>query len=87
MYSPYDSFPPGDIVFEYNGVEMKVRDCPDLVTRQLMGYGHHNPYKRPVIEGDWPYTVDTCELAEFTQGWWDRNGTVLFCSGCGLDCT
>ena len=78
----------GDVIFNYNGVEMKVRDCPDRMVRKFMGVGHFNPYARPVATNDlWPYSPESCEYADFTEGHWDREGSVLICAGCGLDCT
>lgn len=81
---------PGDIIVNFNGDVMFARNIPDSYLRKSIGIGHFNPYDRPVVklpEGDWPYSPEYCELADFPFGHWDREGTVLICAGCGLDCT
>lgn len=81
---------PGDVIVIFNDEVMFARNIPDPYLRKSMGIGHFNPYDRPVVklpEGCWPYTPEYCEYAEFTQGHWDRDGMVLICAGCGLDCT
>ena len=84
---------------EYNGVEMRISDVPDKFSRWMLGYGHENPWGRPVIPGDWPHTVDTCRFEEHPARWQDNEGNwltldeaklcghTLVCTGCGLDCT
>jgi hypothetical protein len=34
----------------------------------------------------WPYPPSTCPMGDFDTQWLCE-GTVLVCSGCGLDCT
>lgn len=81
----------GTDLFEYNGVEMQVKDIPDAETRHMLGYGHHNPYNRQVVFDagvKYPFTPDTCEVADDNNAVaWIKDQTVLICNGCGLDCT
>lgn len=77
-----------DAVVGIDGAEMRVRDVPypDSV---LFGVGHDPSYKaekREVQPGDWPHTPQTCLADEFPNEW-RQGGTVLVCTGCGLDCT
>jgi hypothetical protein len=80
-----------DHIINYNGEDIPVKDVPDPLTRHMLGYGHHNPYNRPVVavEGrTYPFTPDTCELAdEPNHTEWIKDGTILICIGCGIDGT
>lgn len=71
---------------EYNGVTMRVQDVPDATFRQMLGYGHVFASSRPVVDGDFPHTPDTCDCDNH-GGKWNADGTILYCEGCGLDCT
>jgi hypothetical protein len=81
----------GDDITEYNGVLIHIKNIPDAAVRHMLGYGHHNPYNRPVVQLEgrtWPFTPDTCEVAdEPDHTEWIENGTTLVCTGCGLDGT
>jgi hypothetical protein len=82
----------GTDTVNYNGQEVMVKDIDDPGVRHLLGYGHDNPYNRPVVPFDyeisWPFTPDTCEVAdEPGHTKWTASGHALVCMGCGLDCT
>jgi hypothetical protein len=53
----------------------------------LHGYGHGSiADRRPVIPGAYPYKPDTCRRTDgLWPGTWLFGGTVLVCTGCGLD--
>lgn len=80
---------PQDRKVGYNGVETRVGDLPSATTRAEFGYGHFPAHiiDRGVAPGVWPFTPDTCELADDPYGIWVENDTILACQGCGLDCT
>lgn len=45
------------------------------------------PWRKPVTDDPWPFTPENCGFAAYTQGHWTRDGMLLICAGCGLDCT
>lgn len=77
----------------YNDEMINIEDIPSRQVRTMLGYGHFNPFNRPVVSTEvqgtqWPFTPDTCEVSDdphHTE--WILNGTTLVCVGCGLDCT
>jgi DNA polymerase len=81
----------GEIV-SINGEDVRIGDIPypDSV---LFGVGHDPAYKldrRGIIPGDYPYTPETCLLAGEpgrNRNKWINDGTILICTGCGLDGT
>ncbi|MFI0796595.1 hypothetical protein ACH4OY_28505 [Micromonospora rubida] len=43
---------------------------------------------RPVIEGNWPAAIpEHCTATDDELAEWIADGTLLVCTGCGLDCT
>lgn len=70
----------------YNGDEVRIVDLPAGMAA-LHGYGHGPTHGREVIPGAYPYKPDTCRRADWGQGSWLFGGTVLICTGCGLDFT
>jgi hypothetical protein len=75
---------------EINGVTLRILDLhpPEAA---MYGYGHwlgHGEEWRQVIPGAYPYRQDTCRRADgLFPGTWLFGGTVLVCTGCGLDVT
>lgn len=80
---------PGEII-EINGAPMMIRDLSPAHAA-MFGYGHHLGYGdrwRRVIPGAYPYKPETCRRADgLFPGTWLFSGTVLVCTGCGLDIT
>ncbi len=83
-----------DQIVSYNGEEMRIADIPDPFVREMFGMGHAETYGREVITEDdsgprkWPFQVHTCLYSgEQFATEWVRNGEILVCIGCGLDCT
>lgn len=79
-----------DEITELNGEPVRIRDLPRGLAA-MHGYGHVLSYGaqwRKVIPGAYPYTPATCRRADGTwPGCWLNGGTVLVCTGCGLDAT
>lgn len=78
-----------DDLVEINGVEMKIRDVPSAFLRAEFGVGHFPGHNRQVVDvpdRTFPFTPDTC-LVDLHKGEWINNGTILVCTGCGLDST
>jgi len=76
-----------DEIVEFNGQSMAIKDVPDKHIRAMLGYGHGYT-GRPVVEGEWAYTPDTCLLTGPTEGTkWINDNQTLVCTGCGLDVT
>jgi hypothetical protein len=72
---------------EINGEKMKIKDIPDPDLQHLFGLGHFRDI-RPIVAGTWPHTPETCLLTDPLEGnQWINGGTVLVCTGCGLDGT
>lgn len=83
--NPYSA---DDIVY-CDGVPMKIRDVPSVDLRAMFGVGHFREHDRQVIDVPgrvFPYTLETC-LVDMYAGEWLPDGSMLFCTGCGLDCT
>jgi hypothetical protein len=84
--------PPVDptAVLRADGEEIKIEDLPTAGLRAMMGYGHTEPFLRPIIERtdgkQWPYTPNMCLLASNPKGVW-VDPQHLACPGCGLDFT
>jgi hypothetical protein len=80
---------PGEIII-YNGVPTAIEDLPTANLRALAGYGHPEPFHRPVIELpegiEWAYTPNMCLVASGHRGVWVDN-EHLACPGCGMDFT
>lgn len=87
---------------EYNGVLMSPDCIPEAWIRELHGVGHLNLHNRPVVAGTWPHGVADCRFEEHPAQWQDehgdwitigqiikheKEGKILVCTGCGLDCT
>ena len=93
----------GDVIVEYNGQEMKVKDIPHEETRLMMGYGHLYYRQRSVISVQgktWETTPDVCTYGELNWTWITEDGKpgdthqwpiegiqYLVCPKCGLDGT
>lgn len=79
-----------DEIIEINGDPVRIREMPPA-DAALYGYGHQLGYGdqwRKQIPGAYPYTPETCRRAGgLFPGTWLFGGTVLVCTGCGLDCT
>lgn len=45
------------------------------------------PWRKPITDAPWPFTVENCGYAGYRQGHWTPDGTQLYCIGCGLDMT
>ena len=76
-----------DQLVEVNGETMAIKDIPDPVLQHLFGLGHFRD-NRPIVAGDWPFTPETCIYTDPGEGnEWINDGTVLVCTGCGLDGT
>lgn len=84
--------PPVDptAILRSDGEEIRIEDLPTAEMRAMMGYGHFQPFHRPVIERtdgkQWPYTPNMCLLANNPKGVW-VDPEHLACPGCGLDGT
>lgn len=52
-----------------------------------VGHGDVYPGRKPITDDPWPFTVENCAYAAYTQGYWTRDEELLFCPGCGLDGT
>ena len=85
---PVESDP--DETVRINGVALRVRDLPRAAAA-MYGYGHVLPpgdQWREVTPAAWPYRPETCRRAGgLWPGAWLFGGTVLVCTGCGLDVT
>lgn len=79
-----------DEIVEINGEPIRISDLPPPEAA-MYGYGHwlgHGEHWRKVIPGAYPYTPETCRRADgLFPGTWLFGGTVLVCTGCGLDVT
>lgn len=81
----------GDHIINYGGEDMAIKDVPDPIVRQMLGYGHINHTSRSVIavEGrTWETTPDVCTYADMPWDWvWVDGVQYLVCPMCGLDGT
>lgn len=81
----------GDQIVSYNGEDMKIKDIPDPIVRQMLGYGHAAHPSRTVVRapGLTPTTTpDKCTNGPTDWTWVKVGGTwYLACPMCGLDGT
>lgn len=80
----------GDKTIEFNGKVTKIRDLPGQSLRAGFGFGHFGVTKETIgVDGfEWLYKPWNCEFADKKyKTRWVKNGTILVCLGCGLDCT
>jgi hypothetical protein len=72
---------------EINGTMTMIKDIDDPELQHLFGLGHFRD-NRPIVQGDWPYTPETCVFTDPEEGdMWIDDGRTLVCTGCGLDGT
>lgn len=75
----------------FNGVPTKIEDLPTASDRAMQGYGHYNPFSRPVNERpdgkQWMYTPNMCLVAGDHTNWVWVDSEHLSCPGCGIDGT
>lgn len=78
-------------IIEHNGVPTKLEDLPTASDRAMFGYGHFQPFSRPVNERpdgvNWPYTPNMCLVADQHTNWVWVDSEHLSCPGCGIDGT